>query len=210
MKTPKIKICGITRVEDVRAAVECGAHAIGLNFVKSSPRYVDLKTAAELIRSASAPDIKWCGVFVNATADEIARAVEALALSVVQLHGDEDGAFVSKTKAAFAPRVAVWKALRVAASSDLDAMQKIDPDGWLIDSKVSGVRGGSGKTFDWSLLSNVSRTKPLILSGGLNPTNVADAVRQVAPDWVDVASGVESSPGIKDRLLIEQFVKAIH
>src|SRR5690348_10021863 len=121
MKTPKIKICGITRVEDVRAAVECGAHAIGLNFVKSSPRYVDLKTAAGLIGSASASDIKWCGVFVNATANEIAHAVETLGLSVVQLHGDEDRDFVSKTKAAFASRVAVWKALRVAASADLDA-----------------------------------------------------------------------------------------
>jgi phosphoribosylanthranilate isomerase len=87
-------------------------------------------------------------------------------------------------------------------------MRELHPDGWLIDSKVSGMHGGSGKTFDWNLLSDIPRSKPLVLSGGLNPENVAVAIRTVAPDWVDVASGVESAPGIKDEVLIQRFVSA--
>src|SRR5579862_3869289 len=189
MPSAKIKICGIKRLRDVSAAVEAGAHAIGLNFVKSSPRYIDLQSARELIQKSNAPKMKWCGVFVNAPADEIVRAVE-IGLAIVQLHGDEDSKFVSALRTAFGSRVSIWKALRVSRKEDLIAMNDCDPDAWLIDSKVAGLRGGSGQTFDWSLLAGIPRSKPLILSGGLNPGNVADAIRTVSPDWVDVASGV--------------------
>jgi phosphoribosylanthranilate isomerase len=204
----KIKICGIRRAEDITAAVQAGADAIGLNFVRSSARFVNLPLARKLILQSKAPKMTWCGVFVNATQDEILEAVKTLDLTVVQLHGDEKSEFLNSLRTKLGSRVSIWKAVRVAQKEDLQAMTQCDPDAWLIDSKVAGMRGGSGQTFDWSVLTGISRSKPLILSGGLNPGNVAEAIRCVAPEWVDVASGVESGPGIKDEKLIQEFVRA--
>ena len=206
----KETICGGTRVEDVQAAITAGAHAIGLNFVKSSPRFVDTEVARSLVRSSKSPELQVERRFRERHAGRnCSRLVAVLGLSIVQLHGDENQEFLARIRAALTPSVSIWKALRVASKEDLAGMKELEPDGWLIDSKVSGMHGGSGKTFDWGLLSDIPRSKPLVLSGGLRSENVADAeVRTISPDWVDVASGVESAPGIKDEVLIQRFVSA--
>jgi phosphoribosylanthranilate isomerase len=208
---PRVKICGVKRPEDLQAAIGAGADAIGLNFVARSPRYVgDANAAAKLVENAHAPTaLLYCGVFVNASIHEIRSAVDAAQLAVIQLHGDESPQFVSEVKHEF-PKLRVWKAVRIASSEDLAALDRYDCDGWVLDSKVEGVHGGSGKSFDWSLLKGLSRKIELILSGGLTPMNVAEAIRATAPEWVDVASGVESAPGIKDAKLIREFIRQAH
>jgi phosphoribosylanthranilate isomerase len=208
---PRVKICGIKRPEDLQAVIASDADAVGLNFVKKSPRFIGDATAARaLMQSAatsSAPHrLLWCGVFVNSKLDEICALAETLKLDVVQLHGEESPDFAAAVKQRLG--VTVWKAVRVASADDLTALSSFACDGWVLDSKVDGVHGGSGKTFDWSLLNGLKRKTQLILSGGLHPGNVADAVKRIAPDWVDVASGVESKPGLKDARLVTEFVKA--
>ena len=209
---PRVKICGVRRPEDLQAAIAAGADAVGLNFVARSPRFVgDAKAAAKLVRDARAPkSFLYAGVFVDATLDEIRTAVDAAQLAVLQLHGYESPQFVADVQRQF-PNLRVWKAMRIATREDLDALRGYVCHGWVLDSKVEGIHGGSGKTFDWTLLNGVAWPTELILSGGLNPANVAEAIRQVKPDWVDVASGVESAPGIKDANLIKKFVHlALH
>jgi phosphoribosylanthranilate isomerase len=203
---PRIKICGVSRHMDVLAAARAGAHAIGLNFVPESPRYIGGLERAQELRAA--PGLLWVGVFVHPPLHTVLSLVEALRLDVVQLHGEERPEYVGRLRRRLAANVAVWKAIRVAAPGDLEAAKDYPCDAWLIDAKVAGVRGGSGQTFDWGLLQGFARTKPLVLSGGLNPANVAEAVREVRPDWVDAASGVESAPGIKDAELMRRFVEA--
>jgi phosphoribosylanthranilate isomerase len=206
----QIKICGIRRVEDARAAVVAGASAIGLNFVPESPRFVgSLEAARNLIElSNERKTIRWAGVFVNPTQDQVSEAASFLKLDIVQLHGDEDTEFIAAVRKSLPNQTQVWKAVRVGSADDLKNVADCECDAWLVDSKVVGVRGGSGHVFDWKLLNNFRRDKPLVLSGGLHPGNVGDALRQVRPEWFDVASGVESSPGIKDAMLMERFVRA--
>ncbi len=205
-RMPRVKICGVKRPEDIRAAVASGADAIGLNFVARSPRFVgNLQSAQALIAAAGTAKLLWCGVFVDATLDEIRAATETLKLDVVQLHGDESPEFAQRVKQLL--NVTVWKAVRIATANDIATLPKFACDGWVLDSKVEGLHGGSGKTFDWNLVNGLKRSTQLILSGGLHPTNVADAVRCTSPDWVDVASGVESAPGVKDAALIDAFIR---
>jgi phosphoribosylanthranilate isomerase len=207
MAALKIKICGVRRAGDVRRAALLGVHAVGINFVPESPRYIgDVSAAQKLIDESSAPGMIWAGVYVNAELDFITHSVKTLKLGIVQLHGEESPEFVQRVKSALGNDVAVWKALRAATIQDLKAMNDYDCAGFVVDAKVAGVRGGSGQTFDWSILKGVSRKSPLILSGGLKPSNVGGAVAMVRPDWVDVASGVETKPGVKSPELIQQFV----
>ena len=207
----RVKICGITRADDARAAAEAGAHALGLNFVPESARYIGgVPEARALVDEADAPEeLWWAGVFVNPEAAAVLEAVRVLGLQVVQLHGEETPAFVRELKQKLPRQVALWKAQRVSGPQDLAALEEYTCDGWLVDAKVSGIRGGSGQTFDWSILRGLRRRGPFILSGGLTPDNVGAAIHEVAPDWVDVASGVESAPGIKDRPLMEKFMQAV-
>ncbi|MCY3021742.1 MAG: phosphoribosylanthranilate isomerase [Planctomycetota bacterium] len=206
----QVKICGVTRAEDARAAALAGANAIGINFVAASPRSIGgLQHARALVQqSRLGRRVRWAGVFVNPTVDEALGAVAALGLRIVQLHGEETPAFVRQLKRRLGARVAVWKAFRVATEGDLEALQQYDCDAWLVDAKCRAVRGGSGRTFDWAILKALKRTTSLVLAGGLNPGNVREAVRRVRPDWVDTASGVESAPGVKDAALIERFIRA--
>ena len=185
-----------------------GAAALGLNFVRESPRFIGgLDAAAGLIAAgAEAGPVEWAGVFVNAAPEAVADAARILGLAIVQLHGEEPTEQIETLRGLLPGGVRIWKAFRVAVAKDLAAAGDYAPDGWVIDAKVPGVRGGSGKTFDWTILAGLQRSVPLVLSGGLNPGNVAEAVRTVAPDWVDVASGVESAPGVKDRALMERFI----
>ena len=206
----KIKICGVTQACDAKAAAQAGVHALGLNFAPESPRYLCPHRAEDLLNEcAELAGISWAGVFVNAPLHEILATAAELKLNIVQLHGEEGHQYVGRLRRRLDPAVMVWKAVRVSRLSDLDEAKYYNCDALLIDAKVPGVRGGSGQPFDWTLLQNFERRLPLVLSGGLRPENVEDAIRAVQPEWVDTASGVETLPGIKDAEAMRRFVAAV-
>jgi phosphoribosylanthranilate isomerase len=195
----RVKICGVTRLEDALAAARLGADAIGLNFWPKSKRYVAPAAAAEIVRRLPA-HVATFGVFVNPTRDELLAALATSGVGIAQLHGDEPPAFCVGLP------VPVVKALRVSDGRDLAAIASYEVRAFLLDAPSPGY-GGSGAVFDWSLAQAVARELPVLLAGGLGPANVAEAVRKVRPLGVDVASGVESSPGVKDVALLEQFIR---
>ena len=199
---PRIKICGLTRVEDVRAAVDAGADAIGLVFYANSPRHVDLAQAAALARAVP-PFVTIVGLFVNEDPAQVRRTLAAVPIHLLQFHGDEDEAYCRQFDRPFV------KAARVAPGMDLLQYAGAFPSAQaiLLDAFVDGF-GGGGKVFDWSLIPQ-GLTTPIILSGGLDEGNVADAIRRVRPAAVDVSSGVELSKGIKDAEKIRAFVAAV-
>lgn len=202
MSRTRIKICGLTRAEDVRAAVEAGADAIGLVFYPPSPRFVSFERAAELA-SLIPPFVTAVGLFVNPEAEFVNEALAHVPLQLLQFHGDE-------TEADCARYGRPWiKAARVRPGVDLVEFSACHPfaSGLLLDAFVEGY-GGGGKVFDWSLIP-VGLGRPLILSGGLDPSNVGEAVRRVRPWAVDVSSGVESGKGIKDAALIAAFIAGV-
>ena len=199
----RIKICGITRVEDAREAVRLGAWAIGLNHWAGSPRRCDPGVAAE-IGAELRRQVEVVGVFVNGSLDELSAAAEDESLTMLQLHGNEGPAFCRE--AARRTGLKVIKAVRVRSAADVHAAEAYRTDFHLLDAHLSGVPGGTGESFDWELVAGRRSSVPLILAGGLDPGNVADAVAAVSPFAVDVASGVESEPGIKDHALIAEFV----
>lgn len=196
----RVKICGMTRPEDVRAAVAAGADALGFVFFEKSPRNVTPEEAAELLREVP-PFITTVGLFVNAERETIYRVMSSCPLDLVQLHGDESPEFCASLPGR------VVKALRIGGPADLENLERWPVEGLLLDAKVKGSYGGTGESFDWSLLENVKTHHPLILAGGLNPDNVAEAVRRVKPFAVDVSSGVESEPGKKDPDKINAFIQ---
>ncbi|TLS68154.1 phosphoribosylanthranilate isomerase [Mariprofundus erugo] len=199
----RIKICGITRLNDALDAVRLGADALGFVFYKRSPRYIDPLAAAAIIRQLP-PFVATVGLFVNASQQEIESVLGCCPLSDIQLHGDESPEFC----AAFPRRV--MKAVAIASPEDL-ARVATYPCPVLLDARApAGVYGGTGKRFDWSLLDGFSHDYPLVLAGGLSVENVRDAmaVRQ----WfaLDVSSGVEVSPGIKDFDRMRRFIAAVN
>jgi phosphoribosylanthranilate isomerase len=204
---PKIKFCGITSVDDAHAAVSAGAWAIGTILWPGSPRACSLTTAAA-IAAAVKRKAEIVGVFVNPTLDEVAFAADAAGLTMIQLHGDEGPVFCGEV--ARRTGCKVIKAARVGGRSDVQAVRAFKTDYHLLDSRVPGQFGGSGEVFDWELLRAHRGRVPVILSGGLAPDNVADAIEVVRPFAVDVASGVESSPGVKDHEKLEAFAAAAH
>lgn len=202
---PRIKICGLTRIEDVRAAVYAGADAIGLVFYAKSPRHVDLALAAELARAVP-PFITLVGLFVNEDPALVRQTLAAVPIHLLQFHGDEDAAYCRQFDRPFV------KAARVKPGMDLVQYAGAFPSAQaiLLDAFVDGF-GGGGKVFDWSLVPKDLKT-PIILSGGLDSGNVADAIRRVRPAAVDVSSGVElndGAKGIKDAEKIRAFVAAV-
>ena len=197
----RVKICGLTRVQDAMAAVEAGADALGFNFFKRSPRCITAATAKAIIAELP-PFIAKVGVFVNASEATIQRLVDSCGLDAIQLHGDEPPKFCARF------RLPVIKAFRIASIENLRELPKFDTHAWLLDSSVPGQRGGTGTTADWELVRQaVGLGRPVILAGGLTPANVAKAMRQVRPFAVDVSSGVESAPGIKDHAKIRAFIQ---
>lgn len=198
----RIKICGLTREEDLRAAVEAGADAIGLVFYERSPRHVTLARAAELAH-ALPPFVTPVGLFVNAAAEEIAAAVAAIPNLLLQFHGDETPAQCRQPGRPF------MRVARMSAGFDLlDFVHQFsDAQAVLLDAHVDGY-GGGGKVFDWSLIPSNVRS-PVVLSGGLHAGNVIDGMLQVRPWAVDVSSGVEASKGLKSPELIRQFCAAV-
>jgi phosphoribosylanthranilate isomerase len=204
---PRIKICGLTRLEDAEHAVDAGAWAIGLIFFPRSSRAVALEPAQEISRRLRRR-AEIAGVFVNATIDEIVATSELVPLSLVQLHGDEGPMYATEVARRTGARVI--KAARVASKADVQALDAFrTQDFHLLDTLVPGEAGGTGRTFDWSLARHRVSSVPLILSGGLTPENVGEAIGQVGPWGVDVASGTEREPGVKDPAKVEAFVAAV-
>jgi phosphoribosylanthranilate isomerase len=198
----RIKICGITRIEDALAAVDAGADALGFMFYEGSPRY--LATAmARKITSLLPPFVAKVGVFVDPTEKFVTEAIADCGLDTLQFHGNESPEFCRK----FAGRII--KAFRIQNEESLRFLPTYATDAWLLDSFVAGQRGGTGAKFNWQLACEAKKLgRPVILAGGLTPENVAEAVRQVQPYAVDVSSGVESAPGKKDAALVKAFIKA--
>jgi phosphoribosylanthranilate isomerase len=201
----RVKFCGITRLEDAQEAARLGAWAIGLNHWAKSPRRCDSAVAAE-IGAALRRRLQIVGVFVNASLDEIDSAAEDESLTMLQLHGDEGPAFCRE--AARRTGLKVIKAVRVRSAADVQAAEAYRTDFHLLDAHRPGVPGGSGASFDWELVADRRSDVPLILAGGLTPDNVTEAIATVRPFAVDVASGVEAKPGIKDHALMNAFAEA--
>ncbi|MHB0977254.1 MAG: phosphoribosylanthranilate isomerase [Candidatus Aquicultorales bacterium] len=197
----KIKICGITNIEDALTAAALGADALGFVFAES-PRRI-LPEAARSISSKMPPFLLKVGVFVDASADAMNRAVELCGLDAVQLHGE------GLDPSGLPSQVRVFRVAKVADLSDVDKARRIEADAVLLDSKVKGLAGGTGVSFDWDLLTGVNFKAPLILSGGLDSDNVEDAVAKVRPYAVDASSGLEERPGKKDREKISRFIEAV-
>lgn len=196
-----IKICGVTSVEDACAVAEAGADAIGLNFAPQSPRLLGLELAREIVRAVGSR-VEWVGVFVDAQPDFIRHVQDIVGLDWLQLHGSESRADVEGWGAR------AFKALRIGDAHDVDLALGFPGDRLLVDAKVSGAQGGTGATFDWSLLGPLSQRR-VVLAGGLKPENVAEAVRMVNPFGIDTASGVESVPGKKDHERVREFVRQV-
>jgi phosphoribosylanthranilate isomerase len=202
----RVKVCGITRPEDAELAVELGAWALGFILWRRSPRAADPAVAAG-IALALRRRVELAGVFVNASLDTIAHAAEALHLTHVQLHGDEGPAFCAEAGRRTGAKVI--KAIRVASPSDFQDVERFHTDFHLLDTARRGMYGGSGETWDWALASKRARKVPVILSGGLTAENVAAGIEAVDPYAVDVASGVEASPGVKDPDRLAAFMAAV-
>jgi phosphoribosylanthranilate isomerase len=202
----KVKICGITNLEDARQAVQLGAWAIGLIFWEGSPRRCELD-AAEEITAELRRQVEPVGVFVNAKLDEIAYVADRCSLAIVQMHGDEGPAFCRE--AARRTGCKVMKAARVRDAGSIRALHSFETDYHLLDAHKDGHVGGTGETFQWDLVREHGRHVPVVLSGGLTPDNVAAAIAATQPFAVDTASGTEASPGIKDPAKVEAFFRAV-
>jgi phosphoribosylanthranilate isomerase len=199
----RVKICGITRQEDVLAAAQAGADAIGFQFYKQSARYITPERAALLAKNLP-PFLSVVGVFVNDEPEEVRRIAELCHLDYVQLHGNENPNSFSNIPCR------IIKAVRVERADDLIDLERFSVDALLLDAKVGDLFGGTGQCFDWSLLKSITTSVPLILAGGLRPENIASAVKIAHPQAVDVSSGVESAPGIKSFDKMRSFIQNAH
>ncbi len=199
----RIKICGITREQDARAAVASGANALGLVFYEKSPRHVTPEQGAR-IAAAVPPFVTVVGLFVNASADEVRSVLGCVPLHILQFHGEETPEFCAQFGRHY------LKAVRVKPGVDLVqyAARYSSAQGLLLDAYVEGTHGGTGASFDWGLIPR-DLPLPVVLSGGLNPENVAQAVKQVRPYAVDVSSGVEAAKGIKDAAKVAAFINEV-
>jgi len=208
MKTERrtfIKICGMTQDSDALAAVEMGADAIGMVFYEPSPRCVDNEQAARIAGAVGDKGLK-VGLFVNAPESQVREVLENVPLDILQFHGEESQEYCAGYGRPY------WKTIRVREPGQLDAQiaQYEGASGILLDTWHPTQAGGTGKAFDWSLAEGLTLQQPLIMAGGLTPQNVADAIEHVRPWAVDVASGVEESPGIKSETLMQQFIEEVY
>lgn len=201
----RVKICGVTNLDDAAEAVRLGAWAIGLIHFEESPRHCEQGEAAR-IGAAFRRKCEVVGVFVNSELEEIDRAVENAGLTMVQLNGEEGVSFCGET--ARRTGVKVIKAVHVASAADVHGAEAFRTDYHLFDRRGKGLWGGSGESFDWGLLRERRSQVPAILAGGLRPDNVAEAISITHPYAVDVASGVEAEPGRKDHAAMAAFFEA--
>ncbi|MEZ5308757.1 MAG: phosphoribosylanthranilate isomerase [Pyrinomonadaceae bacterium] len=205
MNDTKVKICGITKLQDAILAAEFGADVLGFNFCKESPRYIPPESAS--IIAAQLPDkVEIAGVFVNENLEEIVRVFKATGLDTIQLHGDETPEFTAALKRKTSARII--KAFRITPSFRASDVLGHDVEFVLLDSYSPKQRGGTGKSFDWEIAKTVCGIAPnLYLAGGLTPINVREAVLKVKPYAVDVCSGVEARPGVKDVEKLRSFIR---
>lgn len=196
----RVKICGITRAEDARAAAAAGATVIGMVFWPGSPRAVDRETARRVV-SALPAGVPAIGVFVNQPVEEINAAIDAAGLFGVQLHGDEPVEMIARIRR---------PVVRALSLDDVAMIDALPPEVTvLLDAADPVKRGGTGQTIDWAAAREIARRRPIVLAGGLTPENVEHAIEAVRPYAVDVSSGVEASPGIKDRARMAAFIDAV-
>ena len=199
-KQVKVKVCGMTSLKDALVAVEGGADAVGFIFYKKSPRSVTMKTVREIVLELP-PFVDTVGVFVDETAEQINKIADYCNLDIIQLHGDESPTFCKKI------RRKVIKAFRIKDMQSVKKISNFQVSGFLLDTFSENLHGGTGKVFDWNLALPAKKFGPVIMAGGLTPNNVQQAVRQIRPYGVDVCSGVESEPGIKDHKKVRAFLK---
>jgi phosphoribosylanthranilate isomerase len=202
----KVKVCGMTNLEDAEHAATHGAWAIGLIHHRESPRCVELEVAEE-IGAALKRRCEIAGVFVNSSLEEVVDAAERANLTLLQFHGDEGPSFC--VEAGRRTGAKVMKAFRVRSGEDIQAAEAYRTDFHLFDAHRPGTHGGTGESFDWELLAARRSKVPLVLAGGLTPANVAEAIEIVRPFAVDVVSGVEAEPGRKDHAKVEAFLEAV-
>ncbi len=201
----RVKICGVTNIEDALLACELGAHAIGLNFYEKSPRCISPFMASKIIGKLP-PFVAPVGVFVNWQPAPVTSLAKALDLAASQLHGDESPKLVSE----IAKKVSVIKALHIGKGSALPPFSSYrSAIAFLLDAPHSGQYGGTGRTADWTMAQTAAKSHRILLAGGLTPENVAEAILNVRPYAVDVTSGVESKPGKKDPAKLRAFFEAV-
>ncbi len=202
-----MKVCGLTGLEDAEMALENGAWALGCVMWDGSPRACD-PADAQLIARRLGRDAEVCGVFVDEPLDDVSRLVEATGFTMVQLHGDEGPSYCEELARRTGAKVV--KVGRVGSAADVRDIERFrNVDYHLLDTRKTGLPGGTGESWDWSLASQRTSKVPLIVSGGLSAANVAQAIEGASPFAVDVSSGVESSPGVKDEALVRQFMDAV-
>ena len=208
MGRPRIKICGMTRREDASFAARAGVDALGFIFYDKSPRCVDLGTARTIIESLP-PFIDKVGVFVNETIEEV-QQVTAIGLTAIQLHGSETPDYCKELKKK-APLCSLIKAFRVGNESTASEFSIYSSvvDAFLLDTYVKGAKGGTGEVFDWGLIDKLALTRPILLAGGLEPSNIEQAIRSTTSYCFDVNSGVEVSPGVKDHTKVEHLMSLV-
>jgi phosphoribosylanthranilate isomerase len=198
----KVKICGLTNVQDALVAVEAGADALGFVFWERSPRWVAVEQAAEIVKEVPGHVLR-TGVFVDPSPDLVMSAIGRCGLNLLQFHGEESPEFCLQFG------MMSMKAFRIRDAASLEALTRYPTDAWLLDAYTPGVPGGTGASFDWALALEAGRNgRPVFLAGGLKPENVAEAIRCARPYGVDVSSGVEHAPGIKDHAKVRAFLAA--
>lgn len=203
MRKPGVKVCGVTRVEDARLAVELGADLIGLNFWPGSPRFLTIDAARSIVEAIEGR-VRTVGVWVNPVREDVMAVEEALSLDLLQFHQDHDQA----TEAWFPYRVI--RALRLGADLESIQLERYHQVwGFLFDCAPSGVYGGTGRSWSYDRMNPLQTSKPVLLAGGLRAENVVAAISQAAPDYVDVCSGIEVEPGIKDPELMKRFFREV-
>ena len=200
----KVKICGITNIEDALTSTEAGCDALGFIFYKKSPRYISPQEAKAVIRALPKNVIK-IGVFVNAREDYIRRIAKYCGLNMLQFHGDESSEFCAKFKG-----YKIIKAFRIKSKEDTKDIFRYRVFAYLFDTKLRSKFGGTGLRFNWSLVRHIDGLRrPVFLSGGLSAQNVLKAIETLHPDWVDVSSSVELKPGKKDRKKVNRFIQTV-
>jgi len=205
-RPPRIKFCGITSLDDAKRAVEAGAWALGVILFPGSPRRCALPDAERIVATLRR-QVEVCGVFVNAPLDEVTGVADGIGLTMVQLHGDEGPAYCAEVARRTGAKV--MKAARVRTGADIAALERFHTHLHLLDAHQAGRWGGTGETFDWQLVTQRRSDIPFVLSGGLNPDNVAAAIEATHPYAVDTASGTEARPGVKDPEKLRAFAAAV-
>ena len=198
----RVKVCGITNLEDAWTAIEAGTDALGFVFVPNTPRYIKPDDAKAIMRQIP-PLVTTIGLFVNAGGTQIRDVAKKCRLDAIQLHGNESPELCHSLN------LRIIKAFRIKESEPLNILSKFQVDAYLLDTYVKGKLGGTGKTFDWNLACRAKKYGQIILAGGLNPSNVSTAINQVKPYAVDVSSGVEAEPGRKDPKKVRDFIRTV-